>query len=322
MATPGGRISEDGHGLELEAGQANGRTAEPGAAGARPLVSVILLACNKAAYTERCLRGLLATPYRPFEVVAVNNGSTDATGKLLDEYSARLSGAGIEVQRLYFERNVGAIVGRNEAMAKARGEFIAFLDNDVTPRTLSWMGRLVAFLRERRDVGVVGPRMIYPFPPHLIQCAGCEVSPTGRVSFLGRGEPRESPEFGRERECQALISACWMMPATAARVAGPLDEGYSPVQFEDIDYCYRLREAGYKVVYLPSVEMYHFENVTTGRTEGLNYKYLTVKNGLRFKNKWRRRFAREGGRPDAEMPWRYDLPTCKLEDIGELETVG
>jgi len=49
-------------------------------------------------------------------------------------------------------------------------------------------------------------------------------------------------------------------PASAARVAGPLDEGYSPVQFEDIDYCYRLREAGYKVVYLPA------SKCTTSRT--------------------------------------------------------
>jgi len=296
-------------------------SAEPaGPGGSCPPVSVILLAHNKAAYTERCLRGLLATPYRPFEVVAVNNGSTDATGKLFDEYAALLTDAGISVQRLDFERNVGAVSGRNQAMSKVSGDFLVFLDNDVVPRTRSWMARLVEFLRSRPDAGAVAPKMIYPFPPHLIQCAGCEVSPTGKVSFLGRGEPRESPEFSRLRECQALISACWMMPATAAKVAGPLDEGYSPVQFEDIDYCYRLREAGYKVFCLPEVEMYHFENVTTGRTDKLNYKYLTVKNGLRFKNKWQRRFSREGGRSDAEMPWRHDLPTCCLEDIGELET--
>jgi GT2 family glycosyltransferase len=292
-----------------------------GQGGSRPLVSVVLLAHNKAAYTERCLQGLLVTPYRPFELLAVDNGSTDTTAQLFDDFAGRLAGSGVETVRVNFDRNVGAVVGRNQAVARAKGSLIVFLDNDVTPRTLSWMGRFADYLRAHPDVGAVGPKLIYPFPPYLIQCAGCEVSPTGKVGFLGRGEPRNAPEFNRERECQALISACWMMPAAAARVAGPLDEGFSPVQFEDIDYCYRLREAGFNVVYLPEVEMYHFENVTTGRTESLNYKYLTVKNGLRFKNKWQRRFAREGGRSDDQMPWRTDLPTCKLEDIDELETV-
>jgi len=292
-----------------------------GAPGPRPLVSVILLAHNKAEYTGRCLRGLAETPYRPFELVAVDNGSTDATGALFDDYAVRLGKLGVETVRLSFKTNVGAVAGRNQALARSRGEYLVFMDNDVVPRSRSWMERLAGYLRARPDVGAVGPKLVFPFAPFLIQCAGCEVSPTGKVSFLGRGQPRQAPEFDRERECQALISACWMMPAAAAGVIGPLDEGFSPAQFEDIDYCYRLREAGYRVIYLPAVEMYHFENVTTGRTEALNYKYITVKNGLRFKGKWQRRFSREGGRPDAALPWRHDLPVARLEDIGELEMV-
>jgi GT2 family glycosyltransferase len=289
--------------------------------GDRPLVSVILLVHNKAGYTRRCLEGLLATPYRPLEVVLVDNGSTDGTPAMLDEYQPRLEKARVGVVRMVFEQNVGAVAGRNQAINRAAGQFTVFLDNDVVPRSRSWMGRFVDYLRERPEVGAVGPKLIYPTEPHLIQCAGCDVSPTGRVWFRGRGEPADAPEFSSERDCQALISACWMMPATAIKVVGPLDEGFSPVQFEDIDYCYRLREAGYRVVYLPSVEMYHFENVTTGRTEKLNYRYLTVKNGLRFKNKWRRRFSKEDGPDESTMKWREDIPGATLEEIGELETV-
>ncbi len=296
-------------------------TGDAAAAGERPLVSVILLVHNKAGYTERCLRGLLATAYRPFEIVIVDNGSTDSTAALLDDFQERFERRRIGVARLRFDENIGAVAGRNQAMSRAGGQFIVFLDNDVVPRTLSWMDRFVDYLAEHLDVGVVGPKLIYPTEPFLIQCAGCEVSPSGRIWFRGRGEPREAAEFSLERECQALISACWMMPASAYRVVGPLDEGFSPVQFEDIDYCYRLREAGYKVAYLPGVEMYHFENVTTGRTEELNYRYLTVKNGLRFKNKWRRRFSKEGGPGEDEREWREDIPGARLEEIGELETV-
>jgi len=302
---------------EGSAGNGNGGGRE----GARPLVSVILLAHNKAAYTQRCLQGLAATPYRPWELLAVDNGSSDSTRALLDDYQERLEKKRVAVTRLSFEENVGAVTARNQAMTRAEGELLVFLDNDVVPRTLSWMDRLADYLAEHPEVGAVAPKLVYPTAPYDIQCAGCEVSPTGRVNFRGRGEPRGAGEFNAARECQALISACWMMPASAVRAVGPLDEGFSPVQYEDIDYCYRLREAGYQVVYLPTVEMYHFENVTTGRTEALNYRYLTVKNGLRFKNKWRRRFSKEGGPPDEEMTWREDIPTARLEDIGELETV-
>jgi GT2 family glycosyltransferase len=285
------------------------------------LVSVVLLMHDKAGYTRRCLQGLRATSYRPLELILVDNGSRDSTPALLDEFQGHFEREGIGVLRIRFDKNLGAVAGRNQALNRVSGQHMVFLDNDVVPRTRSWIRRLRDYLLAHDDVGAVGPKMVYPTRPHLIQCAGCDVSPSGRVWFRGRGEPPDAPDFGAERDCQALISACWMMPTSAVRVVGHLDEGFSPVQFEDIDYCYRLREAGYRVVYLPAVEMYHFENVTTGRTRDLNYRYLTVKNGLRFKNKWRRRFARENGPDERDMQWREDIPSARLEEIGELETL-
>jgi GT2 family glycosyltransferase len=305
----------------MVASQSHDAKPERAAGGREQLVSVVVLVHNKAGYTRRCLQGLLNCPCEPFELLLVDNGSTDGTPELLDEFEAGFEKRGVRVVRIRHQENVGAVAGRNGALAQADGGYVVFLDNDVVPRTVSWMERFRGYLSEHPNVGAVGPKLVYPTHPHLIQCAGCEVSPGGKVWFRGRGQPREAPEYNAERDCQALISACWMMPASAVSVVGPLDEGYSPVQYEDIDYCYRLREAGYRVVYLPDVEMYHFENVTTGRTEDLNYKYLTVKNGLRFKNKWRRRFSKEGGPAESTMQWRHDVPGVALEEIGELETV-
>jgi GT2 family glycosyltransferase len=140
------------------------------------------------------------------------------------------------------------------------------------------------------------------------------VTKGGRVIFRGRGADRLTQEFNIRRECQTLISACWMMRADAAQKIGPLDTRFSPVQFEDIDYCYRLREAGFSCVYEPSVEMYHFENVTTGRTAELNYPYLTVKNGLKFKEKWQSRYQVEDGPDDTDWSWAK-IPTITLDDV-------
>lgn len=279
-------------------------------------ISILILAHNKAAYTRRCLDALLLSTLRPFEVVLVDNGSSDETPRLLEQFAARAAGERIAVQRQRFDRNVGAVVGRNAGLKMLTGRYWVFLDNDVVVRTRSWLERLRAVLEGEPRAGVVGPKLVYAVPPHDIQCAGCDVTRGGRVIFRGRGRPRGAAEFNAPRECQTLISAAWMLKAEAARQAGPLDERFSPVQFEDIDYCYRLREAGHVCRFEPGVEMYHFENVTTGRTGTLNYPYLTVKHGLEFKAKWAHRFSKEDGPPDAAWAWAR-IPTVKLEDVPE-----
>ena len=295
-------------------------------------VSIVILFCNKADYTERCIAGVLRSTHPRVQLLLVDNGSTDRTPRVLDAAAAEAEGRGWSVERIRFDENAGAITGRNAALERAAGNYIAFIDNDVAPRRLSWMERLGARLAEEDDLGIVGPKMIYPFRDpsagdHLIQCAGCEVSPSGRVNFRGRGDVRTAPEWGEGTDVQCLISATWLMRRGVYEACGPLDERFNPVQFEDIDYCYRARYAEgragkeWRVAYEPSVEMYHFENVTSGRTQALNYRYLTVKNGLKFKEKWLHRCREEGGVPESEMEWRFDLPRVRLEDVGPLEFV-
>ena len=278
-------------------------------------ISILILAYNKSAYTRRCLASLLHSTLRPFEVVLVNNGSTDDTADVFAEFGDAAARDGIDVTAMKLE-NLGAIVGRNRGMERMRGKYWVFLDNDVVIRTRDWLEKLSAVLDANPTVGAVSPKLVYPLPPHDIQCAGCAVTPGGQIVFRGRGEPRAHPDFARPADCQTLISACWMMRADAAMKIGPLDEQFSPVQFEDIDYCYRLREAGLLCRYEPSVELYHFENVTSGRTEALNYPYLTVKNGMKFKKKWRHRFAAENGPSDKDWSWKA-VPSVKLDDVPE-----
>jgi len=281
-----------------------------------PDISILILAHNKSAYTRRCLDSLLNSSLRPFEVVLVDNGSTDDTPALFEAWQTRAESAGISVQRLRLETNVGAIDGRNAGMERMRGRYWVFLDNDAVVRSRAWLEKLRSVLESDPKIGAVGPKLVYALPPHDIQCAGCDVTQGGRVVFRGRGSPRMSAEFNTRRDCQTLISACWMMRADAAKAIGPLDTRFSPVQFEDIDYCYRLREAGYRCVYEPSVEMYHFENVTTGRTAELNYPYLTVKNGMKFKEKWQHRYLVEKGPADADWAWAK-VATVTLDNVPE-----
>lgn len=282
------------------------------------LVSVVLLAHNKSAFTRLCLASLLKSTHRPLEVVVFDNGSTDDTADVLEQFVGDGAAAGVSVRIVHSRDNVGCSTGRNRGWAASAGRFVLFVDNDVLVRTASWAERMMGAFRQDAALGVVGPKLVYPFPPHLIQFAGGEVSPTGRVNFAGRGEPRDDPRFGTPRVVQCFITACMMVPREVLDQVGGFDEAFNPIQFEDIDYCYRVRELGRQILYLPEVEFYHFENSTSGDTAGLNYRYLTVRNGLRFKRKWQHRFSQEGGPPDHSMMWR-DVPRHNLRDLPDLE---
>ncbi len=286
-----------------------------------PSISIISLFHGHAEFAEVCLRSLLASaPPGELEWLLGENGSLDSTPEVLEKFAAeaRAKGWGAEVVR--FGENLGAVRGRNRLMERARGELVVFLDSDVALRSGDWLGGLARRLAEDERRGIVAPKLVYPRPPHEIQCAGCEVTRGGRVIFRGRGESRDEERWSEPGEVRAVISACWMMRRAMWEELGPLDEAYSPIQYEDTDYCYRARAAGWGVFYAPEVEMYHFENVTSSRSSTLNYNYLTVKNGLYFREKWREMLLREGGPPDEEWSWREVAPV-RLAEVRELPVV-
>jgi len=212
--------------------------------------------------------------------------------------------------------NIGCATARNQGANAAAGSYLTFVDNDVALRCTDWLPALAARLDEAQ-VAMVGPKLVYPYPPHNIQCAGVGISRGGRVQFRGRGEPRMDARFTREEPVQCLISACCMVRRSAFEQAGGFDPAFDPVEFEDFDLCYRIRERGDRIVYVPSVEMYHFESVTTAGTTSLPNTRLIILHGLRFKERWRHRFSNENGPADTETRWRkLALPT--FETVGAL----
>jgi len=284
------------------------------------LVSVVTLTHNKLEYTRLCLGSLLRTTYSPWELVVVDNGSTDGTREWLEEFRTTAGKSGVEVVVVPNDSNTGCSTARNQGAERARGKRVVFMDNDVALRSRGWLTELNACLDRHADAGIAGPKLVYPFPPYAIQCAGAAVSPSGRIQFLGRGEPSDDPRFNAEREMQCLISACFMVTRPVINDTGGFDEAFNPVEYEDIDLCYNARSKGYKVLYVPSVEMYHFENVTTEGTPKLANTYLIIKHGMLFKERWSHVFRGEGGPPEEETKWRH-IETRSLAEVEELPTI-
>lgn len=276
-------------------------------------LSVIVLHHNKAAYSRLLLDSLLQSVGMSFEFLMVDNGCRDETPQVLEDFVRRLDGTEHTARILTFPNNVGAIVGRNEAMATATGDYFAFLDNDLVVRDRDWAPRLVEVLAEPR-VGIVSPKLVFPWEPFAIEFAGCDVTAGGRIIYRGRGEPSDSPEYNTRRDCPCLISACIVFPRRLYDELGGLDEVFSPVQFEDLDFCYRARAAGYRCVYVPEVEMYHWEHTTTAGSQDINFKLVTIRNHRTFRERWRHVIEAEGGPPDELAKWR-EVPKHGLDEV-------
>jgi GT2 family glycosyltransferase len=286
----------------------------------KPVISVITLTYNKLAVTRTCLLSWLQSACSPWELIVVENGSTDGTREWLKDLTKAAEKAGVGLQIIRHPRNVGCSTARNKGMAAAQGDRIVFVDNDVALRSRGWLAGLAACLDRDPKVAVAGPKLVYPSPPHLIQCAGVGISRSGRVLFRGRGESKDDSRFNRREEVQCLISACFMARKSVLNEVGGFDEAFNPVQFEDFDLCYRIRSKGHKVVYEPSVEMYHFESTTTAGTPTLPNTGVIVRHGLLFKKRWKHMFEREDGPADDETRWRkIKLPS--FESVGELPVI-
>jgi len=277
-----------------------------------PRVSVIVLHHNKAPYSRACLRSLLSCSWRPLEIMNVDNGSRDDTAGVLDAWESEAHALGIETKRLNFSENIGAIRGRNAALEVARGPYVAFMDNDTLVAQADWLETLVAFLEAHPDCAVVCPKLLFPWAPFSIECLGAGVSQTGRIEYIGRGQNRHS--FAEPFQVQCAISAAWLAPSWAFDHLGLLDEAFSPVQYEDLDFCFRARQAGFSIWATPEVELFHFEHTTTAGSNDINFRYVTAKNGLEWKKRWAKMFQSEDGPSDEQTRW-LDLPRLSIEDV-------
>ncbi len=284
--------------------------------------SLIMVSYTKREYSELALESLLASEPCPDEIIVIDNGSTDDSLQYLDEqFRRRCNDTGVDYVLIGNDKNVGACTARNQGLAAATGEYIAFSDNDTVVRTRNWLATLNSALEADVKTGIVGPKLVFPFQPYDIECAGVGISQTGRVRYFGRGAPIGTEEYGVAREVQTLTSAFWLMRREVVEDVGGLDDIFSPAQFEDFDLCYRARESGWRIMYEPSAEIYHFENTTTDGSVNLNFKYVTMRNWQVFKKRWRHMFEQEDGPSDADCTWAQ-IRTRPLEHTGKPPMVG
>ena len=218
--------------------------------------SIIIPVFNKLELTRQCLTTLAAATTMPeYEVIIVDNASTDGTA----EFLAALGG---DVQVIRNPENHGFAIACNQGAKAARGEFLLFLNNDTIP-TEGWLNALVDEVERHPDVAVVGSKLLYE--DGTIQHAGVAFS---RIVFtpyhIYRKFPADSPMVNRRREFQCVTGACMLVRREVFEQVGRFDEGFKN-GFEDVDLCLKIREQGWHIIYRPDSVVYHLESQTPGR---------------------------------------------------------
>lgn len=219
--------------------------------------SIVIPLFNKVEYTLKCLAALAAnTPADRYEVVLVDNGSSDETPALLDQLEG-------DVQIIRNAQNLGFSAACNQGAEAARGRHLLFLNNDTEPLP-GWFEPLIGVLDREPDVGAVGAKLL--FPDSTLQHAGVEVleirgkAPVVAIHRHYR-KPADFPAANERCDLDVVTAACMAIRREAFDGAGRFDTGYWN-GYEDVDLCFTIREAGWRIVYVPSSTLIHHESVS------------------------------------------------------------
>lgn len=248
------------------------------------LASIIVLCCNELDFTRQCLESVLRHTRRPYELVLVDNGSTDGTPAYLAEIQGRAGPSRVEVIRN--DSNRGFAGGCNQALARARGDYVVFLNNDtIVPP--GWLDGLVAWaLSDWPTVGLVGPVANYSRPPQ--QIAVDYVDQVGIDAFAAR---RRRDFAGKALAVERLTGFCLLTRREVLAKIGGFDEDYGVGFFEDDDLSVRARQAGYKLLVALEVFVHHYGSRTFAGL-GVDCQKQLHDNFERFRNKWGGEHAR------------------------------
>ena len=227
-----------------------------------PKVSAIVPTKNHAELLETCVNGLLRnTDYPSLEIAIVDHDSDDmATKILLAKFAKDFR---VRILRYAGLFNFSAI--NNFAVANTDGDVLAFLNNDIEIMHPDWLREMVSQVM-RPGIGAVGAKLYYP--DGNIQHAGVIVGIGGVAGHQYCHMPHDFAGPNGEtilvRELSAVTGACMLVRRSAFIEAGGFDPINLPVAFNDIDFCLRLREHGYRNIFTPFAELIHHESASRG----------------------------------------------------------
>ncbi|CAN0563287.1 unnamed protein product, partial [Ectocarpus sp. 12 AP-2014] len=258
-----------------------------------PDVSIVIPAHNKVEVTYLALASLLlAHNDATFEVILVDDASTDKTAEIEEFVSGITVIHNAQSQRFIRACNAGA--------AEARGKYVMLLNNDVEV-TNGFLDELLDAFDRFPKVGLVGAKLLYP--DGKLQDAGGIIWGSGNPWNYGNGQNPWDPRFCYARQADYLTGAALMTTKDIWEEVGGLSSYLEPMYFDDTDFSFKVREAGYRTYFVPSSIVYHFEGMTSGTDTSSGFKRYQEINRPKFKRRWAAAYAgfgEQGVKPDLE----------------------
>ena len=230
-----------------------------------PLVSLIIPTRNGLKLLKQCIESILTkTTYSNYEILIVNNGSDDHSTLLyLQEITLEP-----RIRVIHDDRPFNYSALNNAAVKMAQGEIVGLINNDIEVISPDWLSEMISHAL-RPEVGAVGAKLWYP--NYTLQHGGVILGLGGVVAHAHRSLPKDNPGYcGRASLIQsfsAVTAACLLVRKSIYKALGGLNETNLQVAYNDVDFCLRLREVGYRNIWTPYAELYHHESATRGEDD-------------------------------------------------------
>lgn len=270
-----------------------------------PLVSLIIPTRNAEQLVRQCIQSIEArTRYPRYEILLVDNGSDDPQALA---YFRSLQGPGSRVRVLRDDSPFNYAALNNMAVEQARGELVALVNNDIEVINPEWLDELVG-LALQPGVGAVGARLWYP--NKTLQHGGVILGIGGVAGHAHKHLPEGGKGYFMRavvaQSLSAVTAACLVIRKSIYQEVGGLDAVNLKVAFNDVDFCLRVREAGYRNVWTPYAELFHHESATRGDD-------MSPEKKARFQSEVRYMLQRWDGQLDDDPAYSPNL-TLQYED--------
>lgn len=230
--------------------------------------SILIPTYNGRELLKDCIYSIKQHTEEAYEIIVLDNGSTDGT---LDFCRQE------QLTFISLASNTGFPIACNKGIRMATGDTLLLLNNDVIV-SKNWLKNMLACLYSADDIGIVGPLTNY--------ASGRQQVDMPFTSLEEMADQINNPDKGKWLPVDRIVGLCFLFKRELMEKIGMLDERYSPGHFEDDDYCYRARSAGYTLRIAGDVFVFHHGSASFGQQEESKVKLLIETNRNKFIEKW------------------------------------
>lgn len=224
------------------------------------IASVVIPNWNGKHLLKTCLASLTGQTLKNFEIILVDNGSTDGSAEYVEKFFPK-------VKVIKLDKNYGFARACNIGIKKASGKFVVLVNND-TEADKNYLEYLAEAARKHTDAGFVAPKMLNFFKRRIIDSAGDAVDVAGHSYNIGLGE-KDGPKFNKEGYIFLATAGGSLFKREVFKKAGYFDEDYF-TYMEDVDLCLRAQLQGFKGWYEPKAVLYHIRKATSSKVISLS----------------------------------------------------